>query len=252
LGSTGLNAGLARLFGLRLVSDITERLCDIGARPILNAKRQDRLEKIRKAGVLFVHVPKNAGMSISEMLYGCQVKHASVRYYARVAPDLLRDLDSIAVIRDPVDRFLSAYDYARAGGSADNRVSAPFYEIYKAFRSVEDALDHVERAASLYHVDHIFRPQTWYLADAAGAIRVRRLVRFEQVGELSSQFSSGRPVPSINRRSKPVTHVTPQQMQRIRRVYASDVALLNGYSLRTEAATPCTTASVMEAAPLQG
>lgn len=237
--------------GLRLVSDITERLCDVGARPILNAKRQDRLEKIRKAGVLFVHVPKNAGMSISEMLYGCQVKHASVRYYARVAPDLLRDLDSIAVIRDPVDRFLSAYDYARAGGSADNRVSAPFYEVYKAFRSVEDALDHVERAASLYHVDHIFRPQTWYLADAAGVIRVRRLLRFEQIGELGGQFSGG-PVPSINRRSRPVTHVTPQQMQRIRRVYASDVALFNGYSRRIEAAAPCITAGVMETAPLQG
>lgn len=202
--------------------------------------------------MLFVHVPKNAGMSISEMLYGCQVKHASVRYYARVAPALLRDLDSVAVIRDPVDRFLSAYDYARSGGSADNRVSAPFYETYKAFRSVDEALDHVERAASLYHVDHIFRPQTWYLADAAGAIRVRRLVRFEQVGELSSQFSNGRPVPSMNRRSKPVTHVTPQQMQRIRRVYASDVALLNGYGRRIEAVAPFRTAGVMEAAPSQG
>lgn len=202
--------------------------------------------------MLFVHVPKNAGMSISEMLYGCQVKHASVRYYARVAPELLRDLDSIAVVRDPVDRFLSAYDYARAGGSADNRVSAPFHDIYKAFRSVDDALDHVERAASLYHVDHIFRPQTWYLADAAGAIRVRRLVRFEHVGELGGQFSGGRSVPSINRRSKPVTHLTSRQIQRIRRVYASDVALLNGYGRRIDAAAPCRTASVMETAPFQG
>jgi hypothetical protein len=252
LGSTGLNAGLARLLGLRLVGDITERLCDIGARPILNAKRRDRLEKIRQAGVLFVHVPKNAGMSISEMLYGCQVKHASVRYYARVAPELLRDLDSIAVIRDPIDRFLSAYDYARAGGSADNRVSPPFHEIYKAFRSVDDALDHVERAASLYHVDHIFRPQTWYLADAAGVIRVRRLLRFEQVGDLGGQFSSGRPVPSINRRSRPATHITPRQMQRIRRVYASDVALFNDYGRRIETAAPWKTAGVLETAPIQG
>lgn len=202
--------------------------------------------------MLFVHVPKNAGMSISEMLYGCQVKHASVRYYARVAPELLRDLDSIAVVRDPVDRFLSAYDYARAGGSADNRVSAPFYDIYKAFRSVDDALDHVERAASLYHVDHIFRPQTWYLADAAGAIRVRRLVRFEQVGELGGQFSGGRPVPSMNRRSKPVTHLTQQQIQRVRRVYASDVALLSGHGRRIDAAAPFRTVSVMETASFQG
>ncbi len=201
--------------------------------------------------MLFVHVPKNAGMSISEMLYGCQVKHASVRYYARVAPELLRDLDSVAVIRDPVDRFLSAYDYARAGGSADNRVSAPFHDIYKAFRSVDDALDHIEGAASPYHVDHIFRPQTWYLADAAGVIRVRRLLRFEQIGELGGQFGGGQPVPSLNRRSKPVTHVTPRQMQRIRRVYASDVALFHGYSRRIEAAAPCRTATVMEAAPFQ-
>lgn len=115
-------------------------------------------------------------------LYGLQIKHASVRYYARAAPKLLGDVGSFAVVRDPVERFQSAFDYAKAGGSRDSRISAPFRERYMAFRSFDDALDHVERARSPYQIDHIFRSQFWYVADAEGEIRVKRLVPFDRVG----------------------------------------------------------------------
>lgn len=230
MGSTGLNAGLARLVGLRLVSDIPERLCDLGLKPMLDAKRRGRLEAIRQAGVLFVHVPKNAGMAISTALYGRQVKHASIRYYARAAPDLLRDLDSVAVIRDPVERFLSAYDYARAGGSADNRVSAPFRDLYMRFRSVDDALDHIESARSPYHMDHIFRPQSWYVTDAQGLVAVRRLVPFSRIGELATMLGRSEPIPAVNCRSGPRTAITRVHAWRIRHLYREDGDLFDRYA----------------------
>ena len=75
-------------------------------------------------------------------------------------------LPSFAVLRDPTARFLSAYRYGRAGGSAINDVAEPFRTLYRGFRSIDDALDHVETAASPYAVDHIFRPQSWYVGDA--------------------------------------------------------------------------------------
>lgn len=232
MGSTGLNAGLARLFGLRLVSDIPERLCDLGLRPPLDAKRRNRLAAIWEAGLLFVHVPKNAGMAISAALYGRQIKHATARYYARVAPDLLQGMDSVAVIRDPVERFLSAYDYARAGGSADNRVSAPFRDLYMRFRSVDDALDHVESARSPYHMDHIFRPQAWYVTDAQGLVAVRRLVPFPCVGELAGTLGRGTPIPTVNCRSGPRTAITRLQSWRIRHLYREDGDLFDRYAGR--------------------
>lgn len=97
-------------------------------------------------------------MSVSEALYGLQIKHASVRYYARAAPKLLGDVGSFAVVRDPVERFQSAFDYAKAGGSRDSRISAPFRERYMAFRSLDDALDHVERALAVPDRPHLSIP----------------------------------------------------------------------------------------------
>lgn len=225
MGSTGINVALASIFGLRLVSDIPERMGDLRLPPFVDAKRRQRLEAIRRAGVLFIHVPKNAGMAISSALYDQQVKHASVRYYARVAPDLLRDLETVAVVRDPVDRFLSAFDYARAGGSCDNRVSAPFRRRYMAFGSVDDALDHVESAASPYHMDHIFRPQTWYVADAQGAVRVKRLLRFERLAEAEVMPGWGGRLACVNRRLGLRTEATASQILRIRRFYRDDLRL---------------------------
>ncbi|WP_206436089.1 sulfotransferase family 2 domain-containing protein [Altericroceibacterium xinjiangense] len=222
---------VAGLFGAKLVSDIPERLCEIGVRPILDAKRRARLECIRDAGVLFIHVPKNAGMSICTALYGRQMKHATVRYYAKVAPSLLSEVESVAVIRDPVERFLSAFDYARAGGSGDNLVSAPFRSLYTSFRSLDDALDHIAQAKSPYRVDHIFRPQSWYVLDRSGCVAVNRLIRFDRLGEDDVLLGAGGAgLPQVNQRKGSATKATPAQERRIRNLYRRDASLFEGLS----------------------
>jgi hypothetical protein len=176
------------------------------------------------AVALFIHIlKKDAGMSISSALYGLQIKHASVRYYLTIAPHILRQFDSMAVVRDPVQRFVSAFDYAKAGGSRDNRISAPFRELYMKFRSLDKALDHVERAATPFDVDHIFRPQSWYVTDCTGELRVRRLVPFARVSELLAHCSSA---PAVNCRQEALTRATTDQVERMRHLYRSDERLL--------------------------
>lgn len=217
---------LARLFGVKLVSDIPEKLCRSGVRPILDAKRRARLRCIRDAGVAFVHVPKNAGMSISSRLYGQQIKHATVRYYAKVAPGLLDAVESFAILREPVARFLSAYGYARAGGSGDNRVSAPFRELYMSFQSIDDVLDHVEGAASAFAVDHIFRAQHWYVLDEQGVLRVRNLIGFDRLDSAAMPgLVGGAKLDHLNNGTRRSHEVTPSQRARILRLYARDVEL---------------------------
>jgi hypothetical protein len=234
----GLRGPLARLFGVVLVSDIQERLCDAGIRPPLDAKRRRRLERIAAAGTLFVHVPKNAGTSIGVALYGQAAKHASIRWYARVAPDLVRRLPSFAVLRDPVERFLSAYAYARSGGGRDRRVSAPFREAYAGFRGLDDALDHVEAADGPYRIDHIFRPQNWYVTDWRGAVAVDRLVMLEDLpclAELAPEL--GLPdLPHLNRGHQPAERLSLAQLRRLRRLYARDYEMVESLRARMAAA----------------
>ncbi|MDB5736570.1 MAG: hypothetical protein JWO65_238 [Sphingomonas bacterium] len=240
------------LFGVHLVSDVHERACDLGLALPLGAKRRRRLERIREAGLLFVHVPKAAGMSISAALYGDQIKHASIRLSRHLDP-ALRTLPSFAVLRDPAERFLSAYRYARVGGSANNEVAEPFRTLYRDFRSIDDALDHVAAAKGPYAVDHIFRPQRWYVTDRKGRVAVDRLIAMEEIARLPllvPGFPSA-PLPELNR-SAP-THaesLTRAQIARLRGLYAGDYWLWAGIGQRMRAERPSERPALVGIEPL--
>lgn len=222
----GLQRYLARAFGLRLTSDIYERLCDFGLKPPLDRERRQRLAAILKVGTLFIHVPKNAGMSVSHALYGRQVKHSTIRYYQRVAPELASAAPSFAVIRDPLERFLSAYRYARMGGSGDNVVSLPFRRIYRTLSSIDMTLDHLEAARFPYGVDHIFRAQSWYVLDDAGRVSVGRLILLD---DLESYMAAAHALvlPRINRGAGGRESLTSAQAERLRRLYRRDFELFD-------------------------
>ena len=228
--------------GVRLVGDLYERACDAGLGLPLDGKRRQRLRQVQQARTLFIHVPKNAGMSISAAMYGQQIKHATIRYYRRAAPRLLRRTTSFAVLRDPIERFISAFHYAQAGGSADNRVAAPFRDTYMAFRTIDDALDHLEAAPSVYAIDHIFRPQSWYISDRAGKVVVDRLFLMHEMDRVREflQLRCGAELDHINASTPLRMPLDATQIARIERLYADDVALVAKVraTSRSSAGTP--------------
>jgi len=222
------------LTGLKLVGDLHERPTWPGIYPPLDPLLRRRLARIREAGVLFIHIPKNAGMSVSQTLYGEQVFHPTIRYYKRVAPDVVRDMPSFAVWRDPVARFVSAYRFARNGGAPDAHLARALRSQYMNFGSIDDALDHVENAPSLYHTDHIFRPQFWYVADFGGRIAVDQICLIENLDKTIA--ASGLPglgeLGRINLSPPLAEEVSDEQMRRLRKLYAIDFAIYE--ALRTE------------------
>ncbi|NIJ32774.1 sulfotransferase family 2 domain-containing protein [Sphingomonas oligoaromativorans] len=216
-----------RLFGVRLVSDIHERACDLGLPLPAGRGRRDRIDRIEAAGLLFIHIPKAAGMSISQALYGTQVKHLSIRLGRRMEGGRLARLPSFAVLRDPAARFLSAYRYGLAGGSAINQVAENFRALYRGFRSVDEALDHVEQARSPYAVDHIYRPQSWYVTDARGRIAVDQLLTLDDLPDLPRLVPGfpNRVLPCLNRSRPMDLPLSARQLARLRTLYADDFAL---------------------------
>ncbi|ACI51681.1 conserved hypothetical protein [Gluconacetobacter diazotrophicus PA1 5] len=199
-------------------TDLHEWASEIGVRLPLGTKRQERIDVIARRGILFIHVPKNAGTSVATALYGRALSHESMRLFLDVAPRLARTLPSVAILRDPVERFASAYRYARDGGSRHRNVAPPFRDRYMRFGSVDDALDHLEQARSLYHIDHIFRPQSWYITDLRDISHLP-----DRVPELRTLR-----LPHLNEsRSYPLT-LTDRQQERIRAFYRADFALFDG------------------------
>jgi Sulfotransferase family len=222
-----VHGAMRRATGLKLVSDLHERPTFPGFHPPLDPKLRRRLRLIRDAGVLFIHIPKNAGTSVSKILYGEPMFHPTIRYYQRVAGAMIRDMPSFAIWRHPVERFVSAYGYARTGGTPGSPVSRSFRQPYTAFGSLDEALDHVEACSSLYDVDHIFRPQFWYVADMAGRIAVDHICMIEDLDRAvaSDALPGLRDIARLNRSRTPDILPTPAQTRRLQRLYPIDFAI---------------------------
>lgn len=218
---------LAASVGVHLVSDVPERMATWPVPTLIDAKRKRVIDAVRERGILFVHVPKNAGTSICERLYGLQVKHSTVTYYESVAPDLL-DLPSFAVLRDPVERFISAFQYACAGGTCDRRVSPAFRRCYTGFEGVDCAIRHMERGRDFFAMDHVFRPQSWYVTRRDGRVGVDHLIRYEALDRLHTfaglETLTG--IPRLNSGRHHPQMLTPRQQAFLREFYSDDYALL--------------------------
>ena len=233
----GLRQRLLGLAGVKMYSDLYERSSSLGpAFPMpLDFKRRRRLRAIEDAGALFIHIPKNAGMAVSQALYGQQIYHASIRYYGRFAPDLVASLPSFAIWRDPTERFLSALRFARTNGNSGNRIGIGFRAAYAHFESVDDALDHIEAAPSIFAVDHIFRPQFWYVSDRRARLAVDRILLIDELdGALADMHLPNlESVKHLNESAAFDFRLTDRQDHRLRRLFAIDFAIHD--SLRSRA-----------------
>lgn len=235
------------LFGVDQYADIFERLA-LAPGPAwlwrLLARRR-LAHDIATAPLLFIHVPKNGGTSVKRALYKSDPGHASLRYYRRFFPRHLAQAETFAIVREPTERFLSGYDFLRNGGGRDVRIQPGPMRRMRQVRTIDDFLDFLEAAnGNWLKVDTFARPQSWYVADRAGIVRVRHLWLLEEAGERLPAFlaAHGAPgLPHANRTQRERRALTGGQRERLERLYAEDFRLYaalkarGGYSDALEA-----------------
>lgn len=137
-----------------------------------------------RAGVAFIHVPKAAGTSIAHAIYGHSIAHVTAAAARRYAPERWEALPSFAVVRNPWDRALSAYRFARGGGGVGQgavRITAPELYAGPAFSSFARFVEGWLAERDLDVLDHVFRPQWRYLCDDEGRAQVNHIGRFEDM-----------------------------------------------------------------------
>ena len=221
------------LFGAWYEEDIYHRLC--GGFPNLMRLFHARIPQVmRDRKLIFVHVPRAAGTSIVRSLYGdgC-IHHHSMRYYRTIDPDFAKRAASFAILRDPLERFASAFAFVRAGGTDTSRLSAVFRRQTEGISTVDDYLSFLEGRDPL-DLDFVMRPQSWFVCEA-GEVLVKSLFL---LGEDSAALSlylapyGVRQIPWLNRAPRPYLFLNAGQRRRVERLYADDFALIE--SLRRQ------------------
>ncbi|MEM9249831.1 MAG: sulfotransferase family 2 domain-containing protein [Pseudomonadota bacterium] len=186
-----------------------------------------------RRGLILIHIPKTAGTSVEDALFGHRVRHRDWREIRDLCPRAWGALPKIAVVRDPVERFLSAYDYLRGGGrnATDRGFAAAMIGAQPVTRIVDrlsQRLAYRKRVQSYFH----FRPQRQYVCDDTEQLRVDWLIPFSQLAEGLEALAGIAPATlrHANTTRGPRTDRTalPQEtLVQIRRLYAGDVTLFD-------------------------
>ena len=222
------------LFGVYYQEDVFEHFCNID--PLMRTLGARVLGAARQRNLIFLHVPRTGGTSISHALYGRHsVEHYSARCLKAMAPEFWNTTQSFAMVRDPVDRFASSYAFVRDGGTATCRLSDVFREKTATIRGVDDYLAFIEDRDTL-DLDFVMRPQSWFVCDPQNGLPlVRRLFRYGR--DHAALLAYLKPfgidsLPWLNRSVRIPLTLSWRQKLRVEKIYAGDFALLDLLAVR--------------------
>ena len=200
-----------------------ETLSTLGLSSLVPYRLRQRLNVTRRAsmwraaGVVFIHIPKAAGTSISRELYGRTLGHYSFQELERWAPELLYDCIVFTVVRDPYDRAVSAYDFARRGGTESmgmqhaSRYSGQSFDSFEKFAcdwlpsQDPNRLDNVFLPQSHFtdggRFDHIGRLEHLHVTETFLEEALGRKVRFDRINATRDRKEEGSANISLSARN---------------------------------------------------
>ncbi len=221
--------------GKQVLRDVYRRLPE-GLRRAILVKRRERLWIA--TGVLFIHVPKAAGTSISQALYGRFMGHMRAADVERWGSAQVRVLPRFAVVRNPWDRLVSAYRFAKRGSGIGGIVAGirnPEQYRVPEFENFERFVREWLAPRDVRKLDGVFQPQWPFVCQANKQVMVDHVGRFEKLEQTHAfleatlrrklrfhrQNLSG---PEIDYRSL----YTPALAAAVRDIYSEDVEMF-GY-----------------------
>ncbi len=192
--------------------------------------------------VIFVHIPKTAGLSIYEM-FGMDYPpdtHAPVAGYQQADAALFRNAYKFSVVRNPWDRLVSAFHYLKHQSASLNekkwREDEAWAERYLAklncFSDFMRALQTPDFRRQILTWRH-FIPQHYFLTCGGSEILVDQLVYFEDLQNGLEDVAKKIDVPlkSVHRnastRSGYQQYYTEADAELVASIYARDIELFS-------------------------
>jgi hypothetical protein len=185
-----------------------------------------------KDKLVFIHIPKNGGTSITEYFNMADKGHHNINYYNKKYKNIIGDYQSFAVIRNPWDRVVSNYNYAIMENSyyhsKDGRAIYgihPDYELLKD-KTLTECIKLLERDP------HLFKHQGWlpqsnWICDN-GKILVDQVIKYNNINTHFKML--GHDIPKLNQSEK--THLNDNLnidnlIQVVKRIYQKDIKIFD-------------------------
>ena len=180
---------------------------------------------------LFVHIPKAAGSSISLELYNFQIGHRKAKDYLMWSPFKFSKIKKFAIVRDPVDRFVSAYNYLQNGGMDENDMKLK----EKYLKDNQDINEYIGvLTKDFVHSGKIqhFLPQKEYLylkdtciVDFVYKLESLDVMKVNQDLKLNLEFKNYNQTKNSSK-----TILTDESINRLKSIYRDDMYLF-GYNI---------------------
>ena len=192
------------------------------------------LNAIYTTKLLFIHIPKTAGISVLKAIYG-DVNLSGHRnyYFNTVALNISKKniFFSFAFIRNPFDRLYSSYLFLKKGGINIHDENAYIKHLSK-FNDFEDFILNGLNKNIIYEIPH-FIPQCEYICDNNNKILVDYLGRFENLNHdikiLSKKINKDINLEhhNFNLVKDYRTAYNPNMIEIVSKIYSNDLTVFN-------------------------
>ncbi|MEQ3636258.1 sulfotransferase family 2 domain-containing protein [Alcanivorax sp.] len=188
----------------------------------------------RNKETIFIHVPKNAGRSIYRSVFNEPGRHIQLKRYYIYDRCRASRYYKFAVVRDPVDRFVSAFNGLKGSGIGNGEYDKFVNENIDHFQDVSDFVDWM--ALSKCNVNKVlgwlhFYPQYKWISVVGDEIAVDRVLKFEFLQDDWPSFAKERgfseKLSFVGKGVANYQSLSDFQIKFIRRVYSKDCQLFS-------------------------
>lgn len=188
--------------------------------------------------LIFIHIAKNAGTAIEKFCNMRDTGHKDWKYYYSKYSTEWAKYTSFAIIRDPIDRFISCYRYARMKKSYWHDNSQPdkalcgIHPDYKICNDLE-----INTLCSKLNSNNIklahpgWRPQYKSICNWRGKVKIDMLINFENINkELGLLKINNLTKINISKGSKDI-RISAKNKSILRSYYKKDYKILESIKI---------------------
>lgn len=174
----------------------------------------------------FIHIPKAAGSSFYKLIEG---------YHDRVLYSLHTraiDIHSLAFVRNPYDRLVSAYFYLINGGGK-NELDLSYQQFLIPYKNFTEFVLSIEKDDLINKILHI-KPMHYFLCNDEHKIAVEKIFKIEDINaidlflsEIGIEKKLSESIINTSEHEPYLQYMNPEVIAEINKIYSLDFELFN-------------------------